>query len=200
MWKISLLNSQNSDTGCTVGCFVSLPIKHAKQPSDRLSSNLLAFEPHSPEVSPLHFPLQGYGAVGRGQGVGSKDQRRAKLQKCKASSRKSGGFPQAWQAVTAGRALLSPPATWDLPLVLGLGGCPRPLAASSTHPPHHVEEAEQAGARGRAPDDGDVQVDGDGHGPEEGAGVGEGGQGALQHAVPRRGAEVLEHPVEVGGG
>lgn len=52
------------------------------------------------------------------------------------------------------------------------------------HPPHDVEAAEQARAGGRTPHDGDVEVKGDGHGPEEGAGVGEGGEGALQHAVP----------------
>lgn len=68
------------------------------------------------------------------------------------------------------------------------------------HPPHRVEAAEQAGPRGRAPHDGEVEVEGNGHGPEEGAGVGEGGQGALQHAVPRRPVEVLQHPVEVGEG
>lgn len=65
------------------------------------------------------------------------------------------------------------------------------------HPPHDVEAAEQARARGRAPHNGDIEVKGDGHGPEEGAGVGEGGQGALQHAVPGGLVEVPEHPVEV---
>lgn len=65
------------------------------------------------------------------------------------------------------------------------------------HPPHDVEAAEQTRTRGRAPHNGDIEVEGNGHGPEEGAGVGEGGQGALQHAVPRGPVEVLQHPVEI---
>jgi len=85
-----------------------------------------------------------------------------------------------------------------------VGACGVPASSShgvsQQHPPHSVEAAEQACPRGRAPHNGDVEVKGDGHGPEEGAGVGEGGQGTLQHAVPRGPLEVPQHPVEVGEG
>ena len=50
------------------------------------------------------------------------------------------------------------------------------------------------------PDDEHVQVHGDGHGPEEGAGVGEGGQGALHDALRRVLAENLPHTEGVGDG
>lgn len=56
--------------------------------------------------------------------------------------------------------------------------------ARGQHPPHDMEAAKQARACRRAPHNGDIEVQGNGHGPEEGAGVGEGGQGTLQHAVP----------------
>ena len=70
------------------------------------------------------------------------------------------------------------------------------------HPPDDVESTKQAAVSGaaRRADDAKIQVEGDGHRPEEGAGVGEGGERALQHAVPRGALEVLQHPVEVGGG
>lgn len=77
----------------------------------------------------------------------------------------------------------------------GLGACgvhtPCSHGKRGQHPPHDMEAAEQACACGRAPHNGDIEVKGNGHGPEEGAGVGEGGQGTLQHAVPRGPVEVL---------
>lgn len=50
------------------------------------------------------------------------------------------------------------------------------------------------------PDNEYIQVHSDGHGPEEGAGVGEGGHGSLRDAVQRVGAEDPPDPVSVGDG
>lgn len=50
------------------------------------------------------------------------------------------------------------------------------------------------------PDDEDVEVHGDGHGPEEGAGVGEGGHGSLDHTVNGVRVENSPHSIGVGDG
>ena len=72
------------------------------------------------------------------------------------------------------------------------GGCLQESQCRS-HPPDDVEGPEQASGpvSTRGADDAEVQVEGDGHGPEERASVGEGGERALQHAVPRGAREVL---------
>lgn len=69
------------------------------------------------------------------------------------------------------------------------------------HLPDEVENELQAVGHSLAgPHDEDVQVKGDGHGPKEGAGVGEGGHGSLDDAVHRVGLENSPDSVGVGDG
>lgn len=64
--------------------------------------------------------------------------------------------------------------------------------------PDQVEKQHQAvGDPLARPHDEDIEVNSDGHGPEERAGVGEGGYRALDHAVHRVGAENSPHSVRV---
>ncbi|KAG7227101.1 hypothetical protein INR49_022448 [Caranx melampygus] len=67
--------------------------------------------------------------------------------------------------------------------------------------PDEVENELQAVGHSLAgPHDEDVEVNGDGHGPEEGAGVGESGHGSLDDAVHRVGLENSPDSVSVGDG
>lgn len=73
--------------------------------------------------------------------------------------------------------------------------------SSVSHSPDEMKSPEQMVRAGpaRISDDAEVQVESDSHRPEEGTGVGESRERALQHAVPRRSRKVLQHPVEVRG-
>ncbi|GCC43628.1 hypothetical protein chiPu_0027917 [Chiloscyllium punctatum] len=67
--------------------------------------------------------------------------------------------------------------------------------------PHSVKPEYQAISESPLrPDQQQVQVDSDRHCPEEGAGVGEGGHGSLQHTVPGGALEIPQHPIAIGGG
>ena len=64
-----------------------------------------------------------------------------------------------------------------------------------------MEEQHQAVGHSLAgPHDEHIEVNSDGHRPEEGAGVGEGGHGALSHAGRRVAVESPPDPEGVGGG
>lgn len=62
------------------------------------------------------------------------------------------------------------------------------------------EHHQPVGGASARPDDQHVQVDGDGHRPEERAGVGERGEGSLDDTVHRVAAENSPDPEGVGGG